>query len=91
MKTRLFIIPVLVTFSFVPLVLASGHNTCEPDMYGNLWCDPPVEDRLTLERFLFDPPIVNEKPTLPIGLVILIVSIIAIGVFVIWGKRKCQN
>jgi len=91
METRILIIPAVMMFSFVPLVLASDHDTCEPDMYGNLWCGPPVEDRLTLERFLFDPPIVNEKPTLSIGLVILIISIITIGVFVIWRKRKCQN
>lgn len=73
---------------FLIAAFASGHDTCEPDMYGNLWCDPPVEDRLTLERFLFEPPIINEKPTLPMGLVILIISIIVIGVFVIMRKRK---
>ena len=63
-------------------------NGCEPDMYGNIYCDPLVEDRLTLERFLFEPPIVNGKLTLPIGILILIISIIVVGIFVIIKKRK---
>lgn len=64
-------------------------HPCEPDMYGNIYCDDvAVEDRLTLERFLFEPPIVNGKPTVPIGLVILIISAIIIGVFITIRKRK---
>jgi len=64
-------------------------HSCEPDMYGNIYCDDmAVEDRLTLERFLFEPPIINNKPTVPMGLIIGIVAVIVIGFFAIRIKRK---
>lgn len=63
-------------------------NGCKPDMYGNIYCDPPIEDRLTLERFLFEPPIIDGKQTIPMGLKILVSSIIFTCIFVAWRKRK---
>jgi len=57
---------------------------CEPDIDGNtFWCDP-VEDALTLERFLFEPPIINEQPTFPMILIFLTIPLF-IGIY--WWKK----
>ncbi len=68
-----------------------NDGPCKLDMNGDLFCTSQIEDRLTLERFLFDPPYINDKPTVPMGLVLLIISIIIIGVFLIRRKRKSSK
>jgi hypothetical protein len=60
-------------------------NGCEPDMYGNIYCDNLVEDALTLERFLFEPPIINEQPTFPMILIFLTIPLF-IGIY--WWKKR---
>ena len=66
-------------------VCEATYPGCNPDAYGNYYCDPPVEDGLTLERFLFEsPPIAL---LVVFGILGLIIGIPIVVIYV-WRKRK---
>lgn len=49
---QLFTILFLIIISFNLSFAQTNESNCEPDIYGNVYCEPLVEDSLTIERLL---------------------------------------